>query len=85
MANEYEHALIWIVDSVGCPTCYGRIGWEHGEPYEEPVEEPVQDANAIERLADLIYDGCTTDDETAWEVARYLFENGVSFREDQHG
>lgn len=37
--------------------------------------------NCGAKMEDLIYDGCTTDGEVAWEIAKHLIENGVTFRE----
>lgn len=77
--TEIEEGVYVRCPQDGCR--YGGLEWGDGEPYEEPT----QDADVIEQLADLIYDGCVTDGGTAWELAKHLIAHSVIFREERSG
>lgn len=73
---------------VDCPQkgCYEQIEADRGEIYDEDAQGDELHSKAedrAERLAELIYDGCVTDGETAWEIAEHLICNGVTLRDEK--
>lgn len=82
VANDTEITYIRLdgIDYVYCPTCNQSHEWDKGEPYGEPTQE-----DDLWRLASLVHDApqkhANSWPEAAELIARYLIENGVTFRE----